>query len=419
MLKNTPAKIQNHLIHGWHFLVFTGKALQANKCQQGAAALTYTTLFALVPMMTVSYVILSVMPALQDIGTQIETVIFDSFLPDTGGQIKDHLSQFSEQAKQLTVPGILMLFLTALMMLKTIEATFNDIWGVEKSRRGISSFLLYWGVLSLGPLLAGAGLMLSTYLLSVTVMPDEQALEAVKPLMKWIPFFLTTAALCLIYVAVPNTRVRLGHALIGAFIASLCFELAKTAFTYLVAKSSFAVIYGAFASVPLFLLWIYLCWMIVLFGAVIVRSVGIYQISEGAQYSPLCLALIVLKRFHQAQSQASSLSNQQLVRGDDMNIGALGIEQWQQLKTILEKEHFIHTTAEGEYVLMRDLHNVSLMDLAKLFGARYTSIKKESNPALQQQTWFKHVSHTFSEVEQHSNQAMNKSLADIFNVSHA
>jgi len=411
MLKD---KILERLLDTQNFLLFVWRALQANKCKQGAAALTYTTLFALVPMMTVSYVVLSVMPALETVGDQVEGLIFENFLPDTGGQIQEYLGHFSQQAKKLTVPGILMLFITALMMLKTIESTFNDIWGVEKSRRGITSFLLYWGVLSLGPLLAGAGLMLSTYLLSISIIPDVQAMEAIKPLMSLIPYFLTTAALCLIYVAVPNTRVLFSHAIVGAAIAGFCFEMAKNLFAFVVSQSSIAVIYGAFASVPLFLMWIYLCWMIVLFGAVIVRSISIYRVSEGARYTDLFLALIILKRFYQAQSEAKSLSNSKLIRGDDMGIGIVGVGQWQHLREILEQENLIHATAEGEYMLARDLHDVTLLQLANLFGAKYTCPGKEPDSSLAEQPWFKQALSLTKEVEDQAAEKLNTNLAELF-----
>jgi membrane protein len=273
MLKTTLFKFHS-------FSRFVWQHLQASQWQLNAAALTYTSLFALVPIMTVSYVVLSFMPQLEIVQHQVEQFIFSHFLPDTGNQVKVYLNQFSQQTRKLTVPGIFMLIITALMMLKTIENTFNNIWGVKQGRRGVDSFLLYWAVLSLGPVLLGAGLMFSTYLFSLNFFTDVKEMEVVQPFVlqlgQFVPLLLTTASLCLIYSAVPNCSVPLKHAFIGAFIAAIIFELSKTLFALSIKHSSYTLIYGAFAAVPLFLMWIYLCWAIVLFGAVLVRCLGIY-----------------------------------------------------------------------------------------------------------------------------------------------
>ena len=262
------------------FARFVWERLQAIQWQQSAAALTYTSLFALVPIMTVSYVVLSFMPQLEVIQGQIEQFIFTHFLPDTGNQVRDYLDQFSTQAKTLTVPGIIMLIVTALMMLKTIENVFNIIWDVKKGRRGVDSFLLYWAVLSLGPVLAGAGLMFSTYLFSLSFLSEVKDSVIVQPLMmqlaQFVPLLLTTAALWLIYSTVPNCPVPVKHSFIGALVAALCFEITKTLFALGVASSSYTLIYGAFAAVPMFLMWLYVCWTIVLFGAVLVHSLELY-----------------------------------------------------------------------------------------------------------------------------------------------
>jgi membrane protein len=263
------------------FSRFVWQHLQVIQWQQSAAALTYTSLFALVPIMTVSYVVLSFMPQLEPVQGQIEQFIFAHFLPDTGNQVKVYLYQFSTQAKTLTVPGIIMLIVTALMMLKTIENTFNTIWDVKKGRHGVDSFLLYWAVLSLGPVLAGAGLMFSTYLFSLSFLSDVRELVIMQPIILQLahvmPLLLTTASLCLIYSTVPNCPVSLKHAFVGALVAALCFELTRKLFALGVKYSSYTLIYGAFAAVPMFLLWLYVCWAIMLFGAVLVRSLGLYR----------------------------------------------------------------------------------------------------------------------------------------------
>jgi len=127
-------------------------------------------------------------------------------------------------------------------------------------------------------------LMFSTYLFSLTFLSDVKELMIVQPVLPELvhlaPLLLTTAALCLIYSTVPNCPVPFKHALAGAFVAAICFELTKALFALGVKYSSYTLIYGAFAAVPMFLMWLYLCWAIVLFGAVLVRSFGIYSTAK-------------------------------------------------------------------------------------------------------------------------------------------
>ena len=395
------------------FMAFAWNHFQASQCRQGAAALTYTSLFALVPMMTVSYVVLSFMPQLESVHKHIETLIFSNFVPETGNQVKSYLDQFSHQARKLTVPGILMLIITSLMMLKTIENTFNTIWDLQRGRRGVSSFLLYWAVLSLGPVLAGAGLMFSTYLLSLDFLDGVEQMKAIKPFAQLIPWLLTSTALCLIYIAVPNCRVSFRSAAIGAAVAGLAFELAKSLFALSVKHSSYTLIYGAFASVPLFLLWIYTCWIIVLAGAVLVRCLHIYPLSRTATHSPFLLALILLRIFWRKQQQGPSVKAVDLIRGLDMGIGMLGVETWEHLRDLLMKECFIRATAEGDYVLTRDLHSVTLHDLARLFGANYSAVAPET-PGLSNQSWFNTLTQALGSIEQHAKQTLSISLAELY-----
>jgi membrane protein len=136
---------------------------------------------------------------------------------------------------------------------------------------------LYWAVLSLGPLLAGGGLMFSTYLFSLHFFSNVKDLGMMQPLLYFMPLLLTTATLCLIYSAVPNCRVPLKHAITGALVTAVGFAFLKKIFALAVKHSSYTLIYGAFAAVPLFLMWLYLCWAIVLFGAVLVCSLNAYK----------------------------------------------------------------------------------------------------------------------------------------------
>ena len=157
MLINRP-----FLRSAWSFLRLIIEQFFEKKCQKSAASLTYVTLFALVPLMTVTYSMFSIIPAFQGVGDQLQGLIFEHLLPTTGQELVGYLQDFSNQARKLTVVGVIFLVVSAYFMLANIEENFNAIWGVPEGRKGIANFLLYWAILSLGPLLLGAGLAKTT-----------------------------------------------------------------------------------------------------------------------------------------------------------------------------------------------------------------------------------------------------------------
>lgn len=173
---------------GWQFLTYLVFRFNRDGCRQSAAALTYMSLFAIVPMLTLMYSMFSLIPAFQDAGSQVEAWIFSKVLPSSGQEITGYLSEFSSQARKLSSVGAVILMVTSYLMLANIEKTFNHIWGTDGGRRGLSGFLLYWAILSLGPLLLAAGVVMKTYLLSFRLMVDEvDALGIAQYLFAYLP----------------------------------------------------------------------------------------------------------------------------------------------------------------------------------------------------------------------------------------
>ena len=144
-----------------------------DRCSENAAALTYMSLFALVPLLTVLYTMASAIPTFQGLEEQMQTLLFENLMPDTSAEVESYLTDFSQQAKNLTGPGIVFLVITAVLMLRNIEKAFNQIWRASENRSAVSSFLLYWAVLSLAPVAMGIALGLSTYLASFSHVLDE------------------------------------------------------------------------------------------------------------------------------------------------------------------------------------------------------------------------------------------------------
>ncbi|KGD66397.1 ribonuclease BN-like family protein [Alcanivorax nanhaiticus] len=341
----------------WGLLV---RQFNEDGCRQSAAALTYTTLFAIVPVMTVSFAVLASVPALKDKGVQFQQWAFDYFVPSAGNMLLEHLQSFAKQASNLTGLGIVFLVITSVLMLRTIEQTLNRMWKVPTARKGLTSLLMYWAVLSLGPIFLGAGLAISSYLTSMSVFNETVSfLGGARMWLTLLPFVFTTLMLTLLYTVVPNTSVPFRQGLLGAACAALLFELAKGGFTFFIKQApSYQVVYGAFAAVPVFLLWLYVSWTIVLGGAELVRALVVFQ--EHRSKVPRMHALLrLLHVFWERQQHGKTLRSREVRKVMRQS----GISQWDEFRNLLLDARLIQRTDEGGYILSRDLRNLTLAQL--------------------------------------------------------
>lgn len=344
----------------WVFLHFIVQHFLKDNCRQHAIVLTYTTLFAVVPVMTVTFTLLAAIPSLQHISGDIQSFIFRHFIPSSGSVVQEYLQQFSQQASNLTIVGIGMLFVTALLMLMSIEKAFNQIWRVQQSRKGIVSFLRYWAVLSLGPLLLGAGFAISSYVASMQLFNSAaNYMGAAMPGTRLITFALTALAFTLLYVAVPNCKVPLKAGLIGGMVAAILFELAKRGFGLFVGSfSSYTLVYGAFAALPVFLIWIYLSWSIILLGVEVSRALAVFRDESKGSRHPVLAIVDVLQLFWRRQQEGEVVTDV-----DAMAVlGKKEVEAWFDFSRILQDQKLIQRTDNGGYVLARNLEQVDFYD---------------------------------------------------------
>lgn len=353
-------------------------------CQGSAAALTYMTLFALVPFFTVTLSVFSIVPAFAGVDQRLQDLIFHNFVPETGEEIQQYITSFTQQARSLTGVGIGALLVTAFLMLTNIEKTFNTIWGVERARGGLSHFLLYWAVLSIGPILLGTALVMSGYLLSLKLLVEDfDALGLGSAFFRVLPAIMGAIAFTFLFAAVPNCNVPLRFAAIGGILTAVAFELLKNLFGAWVANANFQRIYGPFATLPLFILWINLVWTVILAGAIVVRTLGErgYAVREGKP-ADMVATLKVLSVFRAAHLRGGR------VRDRDCYRLGLGVVHWQRLRGRLRKYKWIIETSSGEYVLARDLHSVTLLDLAHINDMTLADLTgKVANPA--DTDWFR------------------------------
>jgi membrane protein len=348
---------------------------RAAACQENAAALTYMTLFALVPFMAVSYAVFSMVPEFDGMAIKVQKFFFAQFVPESSAVLQSYFASFSKQAQKLTLLGALFLAVTAFLMLGNIERTFNKIWGVERGRKGLSKLLLYWAVLSIGPLLIGAAFAVSTYLLSLKfVVQSYQSLGLERDIIAVFPFILNACAFSFLFIAVPNCRVPLPWGFLGGVGTAVGFEALKWLFSNIVASSNFKFIYGAFAVLPLFLLWVNLLWMMVLGGAVLVRILTEKRYLSGRDWvGDMPASLLALGLFYQQQRSGGAVSDREVI--------GLGIDHlhWQRLRQKLLQSRWLVATQQGGYVLQRDLGGLCLWDLALVINPCLQDLL-DSNP---------------------------------------
>jgi len=256
----------------WHdvrtFAVAVPRRVFEDRLTQSAGSLTYTTLLSIVPLLTVILSLATAFPVFDRFVGNLQGWVFDNFLPDAGlDAFVDQLNDFAAAAARLTAIGVGVLAVTAVMMMMTIDDTLNRIFRVERRRPVVQRFVMYWAVLTLGPLLMGAGLSMTTALVvhSFGVLNLDNAAERV---LGMLPFVLTWAALVALYVLVPNRKVRMRDALLGGFLAGIAFEIAKRGFALYVSHfPTYRLVYGAFSAILITLVWLYVSWLVVLAGA--------------------------------------------------------------------------------------------------------------------------------------------------------
>lgn len=331
---------------------------------QAAASLSYTTVFALVPLSVVVFGVLSAFPVFAEWSDQLSSYIFSNFVPTAARSVEDYLKQFSENAGQLTTVGVIALLASLLITLNRVEATFNRVWRVKTARPKFSRFLVYWTVLTLGALIAAASLAISARFFALAVF-DSPIGHWLESTMLWLaPLMIEMLALAAIYRVVPHRTVQWRHALAGALLAAVLVELIKGGIgLYLANFDSYSRLYGALAFIPVFMLWVFLSWVAVLLGASLASSMSAFR------YQPVSMRLPVgyeiygllrlLARFDEARKDGQGLHTDDILRLEPILTDALVQEMLAQLGEI----KVVRRAEGGEWLLSRDLQDLTLAEL--------------------------------------------------------
>ena len=337
-----------------------------------ASSLTFTTTIALVPFFTVALAVFTAFPMFATLESGLQQWLVQSLVPDNiARQVLGYLTQFSGKASRLGTVGLVVLFVTALALVLTIDRTLNRIWRVRRQRPLRQRVLIYWAVITLGPLLLAVSLAITSYLITASkgVVTGQPA--GYRWLLNALEFVLVAAGVAALFRCVPNTHVKWPHAWAGGLLVSAGFELAKKLLTlYLAAMPTYSVVYGAFATVPILLVWIYLAWLIVLVSAVLVASLpGLLQgelrlpVAHGWQFQ---LALELLQQLDAARSRGGAgltladLAQALRVEPSQLDPALYGLMQLDWVAQLDE----LHTAQVPRYVLLANLEAVRLDTLA-------------------------------------------------------
>ncbi len=330
-----------------------------------AGSLAYTTLLSLVPLMTVVFAILTAFPVGERVNEVVQEFIFRNFIPAAGEVVHRYLLEFSDKASHLSGVGFVALLLVALLLVHSIDRTFNAIWEVRRRRPLLNKFLVYWAVISLGPLLVGASLVATSYLVSLPAVTEVTAEGLGKRLLEWLPVVMSAMAFGLIYWLVPNRPVKGWHALAGGVFAAILFEWSKQAFAwYLTTFPTYEVVYGALAAIPIFLIWLYLSWLVVLLGAEVTYALEAYRHlfrGGGGRHGELEQLLHLLLLLAGAQRAGKGVSVRPLLRC---------CADAERLLAELRARRLVERNDRGQWFLARAASEVRLLDLYRVSERR-------------------------------------------------
>ena len=357
------------------FAWFVIRRFSEERVPQAAASMTFTTLLALVPVLTVMVAVASIFPVFDRWSDSFVSFVNQTIAPQGADMVFDYIDAFRDQANRLTAIGSVMLVVTSLMLIRTIDNAFNHIWRVNTQRPWMMQFLVYWALLTFGPLSLGVGIsfMVGSVQDSVLSSGAQQWTDTLKTAAR---LAFMTVLLWGLYRFVPNRFVPARQAFVGALITAFCLETARFLFTWYMGNfDGYRSIYGAFAAVPFFLLWLNLLWTLLLGGAVLTSSLSYWQgeafrrgFDSRGRFDDVLKILLLLDA---AQKEGRTLSVQEFRRHINMGYDELG-----ELLEKLARYGYIYSGRQG-WVLKTGADSIELSELFKLFVYRPLPVERD------------------------------------------
>lgn len=342
------------------------RRFEDDRCFATAASLSYTSLLALVPLAAIGFAVLSAFPVFGQVEQELKQFFFANFLPSAVDDVEQYFDEFVEKARSLTAIGVVGLAVVSLLLFFTIETAMNVIFQVSPTRALVPRLLVFWAILTLGPLLIGASFSIATYAVTFTRGFSGDTLSMWLGVLAGLaPTLLAVAAFTLFYMTIPNRPVRFTHALIGSIVGGLLFSALRWGLTlYVTTFPTYRTLYGTLAVIPIFLLWMYLSWSVVLVGAVITAILPRWGQGLRRDGLPteaelrLSLALEVLALLYRSQRRGRRTSRQDLLRevcsADTAVDAMLGS---------LRRADFAAPTDDGRWLPTRDPSTTTLYDV--------------------------------------------------------
>lgn len=353
------------------FSRFLWKRFLDDRLFQAAGALSFTTAFAIVPLSMVVFGVLSAFPVYEEWSAQLSAYIFSNFVPSSARSVESYLLEFSRNAGKLTAVGVIVLVVSLLITLTSIEATFNRIWRVPTARPKFSRVMMYWTVMTFGALLAAASLAISARFFALAIFQTQPGQWLEHWLLRGTPTAIEYVVLVVIYRVVPHRTIQWRYAALGALLAVVMTEAVKlAASSYLGSFGTYEKIYGTLALIPIFLGWVYFSWVSVLLGASLASSLAAFRYQPAAQRLPLGYEIYgllrLIGRFHEARTRGKGLHLDDVRQLEPLLTDALVQQMLQQLSDI----GLLSRAESGEWLLARDLDDLSLADLYEACNLR-------------------------------------------------
>ncbi|MBP6597447.1 MAG: YihY family inner membrane protein [Arenimonas sp.] len=342
-----------------------------DRCFETAGALAYTTLFALVPLSMVVFTVLSAFPVFDIWTEQLTNFIFSNFVPSSARAVEVELRKFAESAGSLPLTGVAALLVSLLLTMWSIESTFNRVWRVPTPRPRLMRFLVYWTLLTLGTLLAVASMATTSYLFSLPALSGVNDAGWSARALGYLPNLVELVVFSTAYWLIPHRNVPFRFALAGGLFATVLFELAKRAFAaYLLGVPTYEQLYGALAVAPIFMVWLYLSWVVVLLGASVASSLSSFRYQPRALQLPPGMEMYgylrLLGRLDESRRRGEGLHLLDIQKRDPMFTDDL----LQRMLSGLSGLGIVQRAEDGTWLLSRDLDTVTLGELHEGLGLR-------------------------------------------------
>lgn len=411
--KDAEASVSVILAEVGAFLAYVGSRLNESRCIRMAAGLSYTSLLAIVPLTAIAFSVLAAFPAFEGVWETVQDTAFSNLLPQSAEAIRENFDQFVRNTASLSAVGVIALAATAILLLATVETDINVIFRVARPRALAPRLLVFWALLTLGPLLLGASFSMATYFFAATEWLGLESAGATGLFQTVLPTLMMIVLLTVFYIIIPNRPVGFTAGLIGGVLAALAFTLLRKGFAwYIVTFPTYQNIYGALSVIPIFLVWMYLSWLVVLIGAVLTASVSEWQSAGGKPFSHriasnmrLIFAMQILAvLFKSTQDGTGAVHRTRILR----EIGGGG-EAVDLILTQLRKAKYVARAGANRWLIARDIGTVTLYDLYTSLGLGFIA----TDAGVSDDAWRQRLSARLSELQSLDRQALSATLRDI------